>query len=159
MKRLLIVALLVLVAGGVAFTALGGMPWLDSLGLRGQERLLRSYVQEYWQARIDRDMQKMAKFEHPLSDGVADAGMLVTESFTIDSIEVAGDEAFTKLTLITHIQHPLLSGKTREVRLRDKWVRHEGEWYRDIHPTSFSDMIKSSMESGYSEDVTEPAEP
>jgi len=159
MKKLVIIVVLILIAGGVAFATLGGMSWLDSTGLRGQERLLKGQIEAYWQARIDQDMETMAEFEHPLSDGVADAGMLVTDSYSIDRIEVNGDEALSVVKLVTHIKHPLLSGRTREVNMRDIWVRYEGEWYRDVHPTSFSDIIKSAEENRHPEMFSEQSEP
>jgi len=160
MKKLIVVAvLIVLIAGGIAFSMLGGMSWIDSMGLRGQERLLRGRVATYWQARIDQDLEKMAEFEHPLADGVAEGGLLVTESYRIDGIEISGDEAISEVTIVTYIKHPLLSGTTRELQMRDPWVRYEGEWYRDVHPTSFSDIIKSAQESAHPETVLEQTDP
>ena len=45
------------IVGGVAFGAMGGISWLDSMGFRGAERQVESRIHGYWEARKAGDIR------------------------------------------------------------------------------------------------------
>jgi hypothetical protein len=138
----MIVAVLVLVVGGAAFAALGGMRWVDSLGLRGQKRALEQRVVAYWQARVDGDLERVAKYFHPLQQVIPDPGLLVTESYQVNDIAIEGDRATAKLTVHSRLKHPILSTRDRTVELDNQWVRYQGQWYLEARPMGFHELIQ-----------------
>jgi hypothetical protein len=141
-RKGLIGLVLVVLAGGVAFTALDGMAWLDSLGIRGEERLLRSRMEAYWQARVDRDYEGILKHAHPLQRIVPSPGTLHTLAYELGDIEIDGDEAVADVTMTTRLQHPILSRHERTVSIRDQWVRYEGVWYKDVRPVGYGQILQ-----------------
>ena len=143
MKKVIIGLVLALGLGGLAVTANGGLSWVDSLGLRGQERLVKSRIENYWQARMDEDVDGMSRFVHPLQQSVAQPGMLVTESFELGDVTIDGDSATAQLTVKHRLRHPVLSSRDRTVELNTRWVRYEGKWYRDVTPVGMYEAIKS----------------
>jgi len=146
MRKYLIGIVLLLVVGGFAFVSLGGIKWLDSMGFRGQERVLRSRVEGYWEARLKGNAQEVAQFQHPDQREVFDPGMLVTESYEIVDLRVDGDTAVANVDLVTYIKHPLLSAHTQDAQVRDEWVQVDGTWYRAVQPVSLGQMIRAMQE-------------
>jgi hypothetical protein len=129
---------------GMALTvnAMGGVEWLDSLGLLGQQRALASRVRGYWNARVGNDLQRMARYVHPLQEAIPDPGMLITDSYDLEKLEIEGDTALATLKVRSRLKHPILSAKQREVELRSRWVRYQGHWYQDVTPVGLADTIK-----------------
>jgi len=118
MKKIVIVSVVVLALGVAALVSFGGLGWLDSTGLRGQDRLVEARVKGYWQARVDRNLEGQVEYLHPLQGTVADSGMLVTESFEIKSVSVEGDEAVADLVVKSRLKHPILSARDRTVEMQ-----------------------------------------
>jgi len=145
MKKIVIIAVVVLALGAVALASFGGLSWLDSTGLRGQERLVESRVRGYWQARVNRNLEAQVEYLHPLQGTVADSGMLVTESFEINSISVEGDEAIADLVVNSRLKHPILSARDRTVEMQTRWVKHEGTWYRALAPQTVFEIIQNEQ--------------
>ena len=114
MKKIVIIAVVIVALGAAALVSFGGLSWLDSTGLRGQDRLVESRVRGYWQARVNRDLDGQVEYLHPLQGTVADSGMLVTESFEIKGIVVEGDEAVADLVVKSRLKHPILDHGRRE---------------------------------------------
>jgi hypothetical protein len=143
-KKSLVASASILVAGSLAAAtlALGGLTWIDSLGLRGPERLLQSRVKGYWEARLNGDLEAMAEYVHPQQGSVIDPGMLITEGYQLHGIELDGDTATAMLTVQSRLQHPMFSERGREVELASKWVRYEGKWYLDIQPIGIHETIQ-----------------
>lgn len=146
MRKYLIGIVLLLVVGGFAFVSLGGIKWLDSMGFRGQERVLRSRIVGYWDARLDGDRDLIAQYQHPEQKEVFDPGMLVTESYDFVDLQIDGDTAVAKVDLVTYIKHPMLSAHTQEAQVRDEWVLVDGTWYRAVQPVSLGQMIRAMQE-------------
>jgi hypothetical protein len=143
MKKIVIVVVLLLAVGGAAFGALGGVAWLDSLGLRGQQRALESRLVGYWEARVDGDLDQLAKYFHPLQPAIPDPGLLITEDYQVNEIAIEGDRATAKLTVHSRLKHPILSTRDRTVELDSVWVRYEGQWYLDARPVGFHELIQN----------------
>lgn len=143
MKKLVIGSLAVVALSGIAMTAMGGMSWIDTLGLRGDKHLLQSRVNAYWQARVAGDLEHMAQYTHPLQESVAEPGMLVTEGYELHEIEVNGEEAIAKLTVHSRLKHPVLSARDRTIEMSTKWVKYEGKWYTALAPTNIYDAIRN----------------
>jgi hypothetical protein len=143
MKKFVIILVVVVALGAGALVSFGGMSWLDSMGLRGQDRLVESRVRGYWQARVDRDLEEQVEFLHPQQGSVADSGMLVTESFEITGIEIDGDDAVADLVVKSRLKHPILSARDRTVEMQTKWVKHEGKWYRALAPQTVFEIIQN----------------
>jgi hypothetical protein len=88
----------------------------------------------------------MSRLQHPDQPLVADPGMLVTESYEIQSIEIDGDHAVAVVALHARLNHPRLSGFDRDIVTHDRWVRIEGQWHRDKQPTSLRQMLRDVQE-------------
>lgn len=131
----------VLLCGGLAFGAMGGIAWIDSLGLRGAEKQAQSRIEGYWNARLDNDLDAMAGYIHPAQTTIMDPGMLITEAYELRDVEVAGDEAVAKVWLRSRIKHAMFSGKTRELEINDHWTRFRGQWYKTPGPLTIKDAI------------------
>ena len=101
-------AALMVAIGAFAFVTLGGVDWLNSIGLLGSERQVRERIEGYWDARVEGDPAKISEFEHPDQKAAFNPGMLVTESYEILKLEVDGDNAVAEVALVTYIKHPLL---------------------------------------------------
>jgi hypothetical protein len=145
MKKILIVSVLVVALGAAAVVAFGGLSWLDSTGLRGQERLVESRVRGYWEARVARDLESQVQYLHPLQGSVADSGMLVTEGFEIKGITVEGEEATADLVVHSRLKHPILSARARSVEMQTKWVKVDGKWYRALAPQTVFEIIQNEQ--------------
>ena len=141
MKKLIIGIGLIIAASGFAFTTMGGMSWLDSMGLRGEDRLVRSRMVGYWDARVAADVESMADFIHPAQPMVFQSGMLITENYELQELEVEGDHAVATVKLTSRIKHALFSSKSRDVTIQDGWVRYKGTWYKEPGPVTFKDAI------------------
>ncbi|MFQ5767233.1 MAG: hypothetical protein ACE5ID_04540 [Acidobacteriota bacterium] len=144
MKRIAMLAVLAVLGGGAAFAWVGGLSWLDSLGLRGDEALLRSRVEAYWQARVEGEMEKQVPYIHPLQKSIPEPGMLITEKAKVLDLRLDGDEAYATVDMTVRLKHAILGNKEREVKLEDKWVRYQGEWYKDVHPVGLTNIIKEA---------------
>jgi hypothetical protein len=142
MKKVLIVLAGVVAVAGITVQAMGGVAWLDSMGLRGQEKLVESRLKAYWDARVDGDLARMSEFIHPLQEAVPDPGMLVTESYEIADLTVAESVADARLQVKSRLKHPILSSRERDVELVNRWVKYEGNWYVDVTPIGLNDVIK-----------------
>jgi len=145
MKKIVINSVVVLALGVAALVSFGGLGWLDSTGLRGQDRLVEARVKGYWQARVDRNLEGQVEYLHPLQGTVADSGMLVTESFEIKSVSVEGDEAVADLVVKSRLKHPILSARDRTVEMQTRWVKHEGTWYRALAPQTVFEIIQNEQ--------------
>lgn len=143
MKKLMIGLVVSLTVGGLAVAALGGMSWLDDLGLRGPERQVRSRMLGYWEARLKADMQGMGEFIHPAQTTLPNPGMLVTEAYEIQDLAVDGDAAVATVKLRSRLKHSLFSQMTREVTIEDRWVRYKGQWFKQPGPVTMYDAIQS----------------
>jgi hypothetical protein len=141
MKKVVLVTAALLLCGGVAFGAMGGLAWIDALGLRGAERQARSRIAGYWNARLDNDVNALAEFVHPAETMIIDPGMLVTEAYELRDVAVEGDEAVAKVWLRSRIKHAMFSGKTRELEIADHWTRFRGQWYKTPGPNTIKDAI------------------
>jgi len=141
MKKAAIGLVLVLTLGG-AVAAMGGMSWLDSTGLRGQERLLNSRIDAYWDARKGGDIETMAAYIHPLQESVPEVGMLVTEAYELQDLSIDGDRAMSTVSVRSRLKHPIFSSRERTVELKTAWVRYHGKWYKDVTPSTITDAIK-----------------
>jgi hypothetical protein len=142
-KRIVLAVLLLAVGAGLAFTSFGGLAWLDSKGFRGDERQLRSRLDAYWNARVERNDEGMRPFQHPLQTTKAETGMLQTESYNVERLTVEGDEALATIHVVARLRHPLLGGKTREVTIEDSWVRYQDNWYRAITPVGYAETMRA----------------
>jgi hypothetical protein len=116
--------------------------WLGKLGLQSPERTLRSRIDGYWQARVQGDLSQMAQYIHPLQGGVPDPGMLVTESYELEDVQIDGDSAVAMLRVRSRLKHPILSARERDTELQSRWVRYEGQWYQDVSPIGLNQAIK-----------------
>jgi hypothetical protein len=130
-KKILIATIVVLAIGGLTFESAGGMGWLESSGLLGRERQLQAAVHGYWQARVEDDLTRMADYVHPLQQEMYDPGLLKTVSYQVGSIAVEGDAATATIEATFRLDHPSLSHVERTKTLAERWVRHEGSWYKD----------------------------
>ncbi|MCP3979809.1 MAG: hypothetical protein GY716_10845 [bacterium] len=148
MKKGLIVFILLLVAGGVAFTTVGGGTLMGWLGLRDSEDVLRSRVEKYWEARLVGDVSAMTALILPEHGGMISPGLMLTENYEIHEIEIDGETANAHIAVTARINHALMAERTREVLLQDRWVLSDGTWYRDAKPQSLGQMIKSSNQQG-----------
>ncbi len=142
-KKLFIGLAFVLLVGGIAFTATGGMTWLDAAGLRGTERMVESRINAYWQARMESDTEKMADFVHPLQGSVMAPGMLQTLEYELKDVELEGDTAFVTVKVKSRLKHPIFSSRTRELDMKSRWVRFEGRWVRDVVPSGIREAIQA----------------
>lgn len=140
MKRWVLSLLAIVVMGG-GFVLAGGVGWLESTGMLGQDRLVRSRVEGYWQARLEGDLAKMAGFEHPEQQWSADPKMLETAKYEIRSIEIDGDEAVAVVAFTARLKDPKLSRFNREIVANDRWIRYEGNWHREKHPMNIKELL------------------
>jgi hypothetical protein len=143
MRKILIGTAAAAVLGGAALAAMGGMGWLDATGLRGEERLVRTRVEGYWQARMDGDLEAIAGYVHPLQGQVPEPGILMTEGYELHGVAVDGDEATAKVTVKSRLKHPVLSSRGRTLEMDSRWVKYEGKWYMAITPTNIYDTIRA----------------
>ena len=141
-KRILIVTAALVIGAGVGFNALGGMAWLDAMGVRGPEGVLKQRITSYWEARVAGDLDGMAQYVHPLQKELTQPGMLVTEAYELRDLTVEGDSAAALVWTQSRLRHPQLSARTREKELRTQWVRYEGSWYRALTPSSIGEAIQ-----------------
>jgi len=142
MRKSIVALVLVLAAGSLAFAGLGGFGWLDSLGILGEERHLRTRVEAYWQARVDSDAGTIATYEHPLQTGVVQEGLLDTLSYEIVDLVIDGEKAVATVNLRSRVRHPMFSNMDREVQVQDPWERYQGRWYREVHPVGLKDSLR-----------------
>lgn len=154
MKKLWIVALLVVGAGVVIILAGTGTRWLEPLGLGSDEQLLRWRVDAYWQGRVDGDLEAIAKYQHPEQKGIAKPDMLVTDSYDVLGVEIKGDEATATVSIHSHLNHPQLAQRARELRIEDKWVRQNGRWYRALRPETIVDILRKAQQQMHPEAET-----
>ncbi|MCP3979812.1 MAG: hypothetical protein GY716_10860 [bacterium] len=142
-KMLIGAALTATIAGGLAFNAMGGARWVDSTGVRGTERLVRSQIATYWDARVAANVDVMSKFRHPEQSATMDPGMLQTEKYEIREIVVDGDEAVAQVVATTRLKHPMFAERLRKIEMADLWVRHEGAWVRKPAPVTLGQAVKA----------------
>jgi hypothetical protein len=116
--------------------------WLGKLGLQSPERVLRGRINGYWTARVDGDLREMARYIHPLQGAVPDPGMLVTESYELEKVQIEGDTAMAVLRVQSRLKHPILSSRQRDTELESRWVRYKGQWYQDVAPIGLNEAIK-----------------
>ena len=143
MKKILIGSVMALGIGGAAFAAMGGLSWLDAMGLRGETRLVATRVDAYWKARVAGDLEKMSSYLHPLQETLPAPGMLVTEGYELKDVTVDGETALAKLTVQSRLKHPVLSSQQRTVELDTQWVKYEGKWYLAQSPANIYDTIRA----------------
>lgn len=141
-KTFVIGSAVLLLAGGASFAAFGGMNWLDSLGLRGPERQVRTRVVGYWEARLANDPVRMAPYIHPLQQSLVGAGPLTTETYELQDLVVNGEEAVATVHLRARVRNALVTSGPREVTIKDRWVRHEGQWFKEPGSNTIQDAIK-----------------
>lgn len=142
MKKFVFGFVLLLLLGGVAFKVLGGMTLLDGMGLRGDERQVRSRMDAYWDARVQGDLQEMAEYAHPQESSFMQPGALITEAFEIQSVELREDKAVATVKVRSRIKQAAFSSRTRELVIKDPWVRFEGNWYQEPGPVTMQDLIR-----------------
>lgn len=160
MKKALVLGLVVaIVAIGAVFALPHGVDWLTSTGLLGEERLVRSRIEMFWDARLKRDLATMSELQHPDQPLVADPGMLVTEDYEIQSIEIDGDHAVATVAMHARLSHPRLSGFEREIVTQDRWVRIDGQWRRDKQATSLKQMLREVQDRLHPEGDSAPTGP
>ncbi len=140
MKRWVLGLLAVGIVGG-GFVLAGGVGWLDSTGMLGQDRLVRSRVEAYWQARRAGDLTEMSRYEHPEQQWSADPKMLETAAYEIRSIEIDGEEAVAVVAFTARLKHPQFSRLDREIVANDRWVRYDGDWHREKHPMNIKELL------------------
>jgi hypothetical protein len=142
-KTPIVLGLGALALGVVGFLALpGGRGWLTSTGVLGEERLVRSRIDGYWNARVQGDLAAMARYQHPDQQSVPDTGLLTTEAFEIRSLSIEGDQATAEVAVKARLQHPKLRNMEREVVAKERWVKVDGRWHRDKQLTSIKDMFR-----------------
>ncbi len=142
MKKSILVLVLVLAAGSLAFAGLGGFGWLDSLGILGEERHLRARVDTYWQARVDNDAGTIATCEHPLQMAVIEEGLLDTLNYEIVDLVIDGEKAVATVNLRSRLRHPMFAQMVREVQVQDRWEHYQGRWYREQHTVGLTDTLR-----------------
>jgi hypothetical protein len=125
--------------------------WLD--GWRDQRKVLHKRIDEYWQARQAGDLDAQAKYMHPLQKSRALSNMLITDSYAIEALEINGDSATGTIRVRSHISQPQLAARSREAVLKDKWVRYEGQWYQDIGPSNFKEVLKEAQRRLHPDEV------
>jgi hypothetical protein len=141
-KTVVIGSAVLLLAGGASFAAFGGMTWLDSMGLRGSERQARTRIVGYWEARVANDPVKLAPFVHPSQQTLVSSGPLTTEAFEVQEVVVGGDTAVATVHIRARVRNALVTSGPREVTVKDRWVRHEGQWFKEPGAGTIQDAIK-----------------
>lgn len=159
MKKPVILGLATVTVAIFGFLALpAGRAWLTASGLLGEERLIRSRVERYWNARVDGDLATMSRYQHPEQPEVAEGGMLVTESFEIRSIQIDGDQAVATIKMHTRLKQPRLSTFERDIIAEDRWVRLDGEWRRDKRPANLRELLRGVQGQLHPSDDSAPDE-
>jgi len=146
MKRFALLLIVAAAALGGLFALAGGMDWLTATGLLGQERLVRSRLDGYWQARVKGNLEEMAQYIHPEQRGIPDPGMLNTERYEVKSLAIDGERAVAVVDLRARLTNPVLAGITRDVTTQDVWVMHAGRWYREKQPVGIHSILKKAQE-------------
>jgi hypothetical protein len=140
-KRL-VLAIVVLVAAGGSFAALGGMKWLDGWGFRGDEAHLRSRLVGYWEARVDDDLQALAEYAHPSETELMQSGLLATEAYELQGVTIDGDTAVAAVKITSRLRQAGFSARARERVIQQGWVRVDGEWYQEPSPMTLKQAIE-----------------
>jgi hypothetical protein len=142
LTKRIVLGIVVLVAAGTSFAALGGMSLIDAWGLRGAEPHLRSRVIGYWDARLDNDLQALAEYAHPSETEILQAGVLSTEAYELQGLDIDGDSAVATVKITARVLEAGFSARTRERVLRQGWVRVDGEWYQERAPQTLKQAIE-----------------
>jgi hypothetical protein len=130
--------------------------WLD--GLRDQRKVLNERVETYWKARVAGDLDEVAKFAHPLQKGGGPSDMLITDSYVIEGVELQDDDTgITTVRVQNHLKQPQLAAHVRETVIKSKWVRFQGQWYQDIGPTNFKEVLKAAQRRLHPEEAASSA--
>lgn len=148
MKRLVLFLIVAVAAGGSLFALAGGKDWLTANGFLGQERLLRSRLDGYWQARVKGDLAAMAQYIHPEQRGIANpGGLLTTEKYEVKSLEINGERAVAVVDMRARVSTPSMAGFTRDITTKDVWVKQAGGWYREKQLVGINSILKKAQEA------------
>lgn len=142
-KRILTGVGLIMAAAVATMLVSSKTDWLD--GLRDPRKVLHERIDEYWQARKAGDLGAQAKYMHPLQKNRTLSDVLITDSYSIEALEINGDSAIGTIRVKSHINQPQLVARAREKVLKDKWVRYEGQWYQDIGPSNFKEVLREAQ--------------
>jgi len=44
------------------------------------------------------------------------------------------------------VNQPPMRSRTRDVRVKSKWVRYEGVWYKNVRPTNFGGILREAQQ-------------
>ena len=111
----------------------------------GEEKTIRKRAQGYWDARVSGELKAIAPFAHPLQKALQDNSVLITESYEITGVKVDGDTASVGVKAKYRLKQAAFAKVTREIALDDQWVRYKGEWYHQVHPVGFSDILMQGL--------------
>ncbi len=142
-KKLLLVAIAVLGLCAVSVAVLKP-GWLGPLGL-GEERAVRKRAEGYWNARVAGDLKAIAPYVHPLQKSIQENNVLLTDSFEIAGVTVNGDHATVAVKAKHRVKLARVANVDREMEHEDRWVRYKGEWYHELHPTSFGEILQQGL--------------
>lgn len=112
--------------------------------VKTDEEMLRERVLQYWQHKINLDLDKAYEFEDPAYRAVENKvryirhhniDMVRWKSVEIQGIEIADDRAEVKLKLMVILLLPGMKDEhAMPTFVNDRWVKVDGVWYhRFVH--------------------------
>jgi hypothetical protein len=102
-----------------------------------ESEILRKRVTEYWALKVRKDFDKTYEYEIPsyrekitMVDYIMRQGQVVRFTDTeIREMDVDGDRARVEVFVRFNYQIPQFKIKTSGDKIRETWVKFEGEWY------------------------------
>lgn len=108
------------------------------------EKDVRARCAEFWNARLKGDWDRNYEMTEPRikeeisqSDFKAQRGVIQYLGFTIEKVEINGNQATLTVKVEVKIEHPMVKGLKNpymETMVKDQWLRIDGTWYRKYEP-------------------------
>ena len=114
--------------------------------VRSDDEVLMERALEYWEARVNRSAHVMDFYASPEEGGptrpkdVSEFGNIGYKSWSLEGVEVDGDEAIVKvkMTIAYTLPTPVDLGDKMTRTIRERWLKVGGTWYKEPIPLGFS---------------------
>ncbi len=118
---------------------LTGCATKNSLKTQSEEDILRARVTEFWNYRVNLELDKCYSYEYPLLRKKINLVQYIKtfntelvrwKSFRIKSIRIFDKEsAEVNLDVLVSVKMPMIKKFNDKTSIAEKWVKHDGIWY------------------------------